>query len=62
MNKKYVKGIQKWKKAHLVIKSKTATWIYHSLTEFKTMSLIFKEQWQKELEEVKNNKLIKTPR
>ena len=46
MNKQYIEGIQKWKKAYLMSVDNIAMWLYHSLTESETISLLFNEQKQ----------------
>ena len=51
MNKQYVEGVQKCEKAYFVIRADITTWVYCSQAGSETMSLLFKEQRQKEVME-----------
>ena len=48
INKQYVEGEQKWQKA-LSSVATIATWLYYFLARSETISLLFKEQKQKDI-------------
>ena len=49
MNKQYVEGVQKWKKANLMRVNNITMWLYHSLVGSETTSLLLKKKRQKEV-------------